>query len=181
MEWLIREIFIEITDITWVFLEKYTTVTLGHLGLKARARTTRGLNGGCTSLDSIFAQSMRRKNGWSRISLSPLGPLPRRLAGFFWSSWKIANVHMPGLASQGPTYSFAYGNWLFTERFRIRNVMLSDRREQLVFVFSIEWRLASEHLEQQDPICPPVDGFPVWLVKNDLKPWILREPADIYG
>ena len=37
-----------------------------------------GLNGGCTSLCSIFSQSILLKNGLPRMSSSPLSPQPEK-------------------------------------------------------------------------------------------------------
>lgn len=44
--------------------------------------TILGLNGGWTSLFSIFSQSIRRKKRWLRTSSSPLFPHPSRFCGF---------------------------------------------------------------------------------------------------
>lgn len=49
--------------------------------------TILGLNGGWTSLFSIFSQSIRLKKAWPRTSSSPLTPQPSRFVGFFVKNW----------------------------------------------------------------------------------------------
>lgn len=53
-----------------------------------------GLNGGCTSRFSIFAQSMRLKKTWPRISSSPLGPPPNLFIGFLVKNYSFKNINI---------------------------------------------------------------------------------------
>lgn len=53
--------------------------------------------------------------------------------------------------------------------------MVGDGGKQFFFVFAIERRLSNEHFVQQHPVCPPIHGFAIGLVKDDLQ-WVeIRE------
>ena len=59
--------------------------------------------------------------------------------------------------------------------------MISDSGEQFLFVLSIKWRLANQHLVQQDSVGPPVNTGSVGLVVDDLRSYVVRSPAEGLG
>lgn len=92
-------------------------------------------------------------------------------------------------------HPLADSNSFFGHGFRVRDVMLHDRLEQLVFVFPVERRLrghkcasslfvccldrlsnygdldthlSSEHFIEQNPKGPPVHRLPIGLIGDDL-------------
>ena len=47
--------------------------------------------------------------------------------------------------------------------------MIRDGGKEFLFIFTVERRLADQHLVEEDTVGPPVDTLTVRLIQNDLK------------
>lgn len=104
-----------------------------------------GLNGGCTSRFSIFSQSMRRKNGCTRTSSSPVAPQPKRLLGCLVKNCREKGRTILrgalGINEVSLTYALAGLFGLLAETLWIGYIVIGYGCKQLLLILAIEGRL----------------------------------------